>query len=154
MDHKKEIGMKKKITDIIISPRDKNTIEISNVLRSGITKTSRTYVVEYLDKGQFNRVFIPLETVYIIEEFCSGSEEKKESKASLKDVVDDGNDDTVVTDVDTDDDYEDLVEDDENENDDDDEDRDAEDDTDDEDDEDGKEYDEEIEKIRKKRANK
>lgn len=145
--------MNKKITDVVISPHGKNPIEIQNVVRSGITKTSRTYVVEYLDKGQFNRVFIPLEAVYVIEEFGEESKEQKEPKASLKDVVDDGNDDTAVTDDnDADDDYEDLVEDDENENDDDDEDRDAEDDTD--DDEDGKEYDEEIEKIRKKRANK
>ena len=139
--------MKQKINSVILTTSDHKQIEVNNVLRSGILKSSRVYMVEYTDESGFNRLFAPLEAIFMIEEFVAQNEEKeekKEKRTSLQDFDDDdGNDDTVVVD-------------DENEDDDDDEDRDAEDDTDDEDaEEDGEEeYDDDVEKIRKKRANK
>ena len=137
--------MKQKINSVILTTSDHKQIDINNVLRSGIVKSSHVYVVEYTDESGFNRLLAPLESVFMIEEFVvqnEEKEEKKEKRTSLQDIDDDGNDDTVVVD-------------DENE-DDDDEDRDAEDDTDDEDieEDDEEEYDDDVEKIRKKRANK
>ena len=140
--------MKQKINSVILTTSDHKQIEVNNVLRSGILKSSRVYMVEYTDESGFNRLFAPLEAIFMIEEFVAQNEEKeekKEKRTSLQDFDDDdGNDDDTV------------VVDDENEDDDDDEDRDAEDDTDDEDaEEDGEEeYDDDVEKIRKKRANK
>ena len=137
--------MKQKINSVILTTSDHKQIEVNNVLRSGILKSSRVYMVEYTDESGFNRLFAPLEAIFMIEEFVAQNEEKeekKEKRTSLQDFDDDdGNDDTVVVD---------------DENEDDDEDRDAEDDTDDEDaEEDGEEeYDDDVEKIRKKRANK
>ena len=148
-----EDNMKQKINTVILTTSDHKQVEINNVLRSGVVKSSRVYMVEYTDESGFNRLFAPLEAVFMIEEFVAQNEEKeekKEKRTSLQDFNDDdddGNDDTVV------------VDDDENDDDinDDDEGRDAEDDTDNEDveeDDDEEEYDDDVEKIRKKRTNK
>lgn len=136
--------MKQKINSVILTTSDHKQIEINHVIRSGVIKASRVYLVEYVDESGFNRLLAPLESVFMIEEFVvqnEEKEEKKEKRTSLQDIDDDGNDDTVVVD---------------DENEDDDEDRDVEDDTDDEDieEDDEEEYDDDVEKIRKKRVNK
>lgn len=143
--------MKQKINSVILTTSDQKQIEINNVLRSGVLKSSRVYMVEYTDESGFNRLFAPLSSVFMIEEFIAQNEEKKEKKekrSSLQDLDNDGNDDDVVVIDESDDDN------------DDDEDRDAEDDSDeDEEEDDGDaddDYDEdafkEITKTKKRSA--